>query len=241
MLTTLTRLQSRGLIEWGFVDSIFMRWGWFLKLHRHVLMLSILHLIVCLPQKQLNKTSGDLGRQCCATKFVLKNGPNACTSKHAMLRFCMRTVWENKSLGGRRAIHSGKCKRTFVCWSVPMGFIAWYESTFFATPPLQLPEYSTSNCRVYASFCMKDQLTQNTFECCNPLDCTWSYVTLIPGIGVIHMLKGFAMVSIGYPIYIISCKERAHQSVEFVEVCTSSVIGAALQNLYSKNGPNVHH
>ncbi|XP_011043336.1 PREDICTED: kelch-like protein 5 [Populus euphratica] len=69
------------------------------------------------------------------------------------------------------------------------------------TTPPPSPEFSPSSYRVYASFCHKN--VSNWIECYNPSSNTWSYVSSIPGLIENHVLKGFAMVTLGDSIYII--------------------------------------
>ncbi|XP_028114596.1 kelch-like protein 8 [Camellia sinensis] len=97
-----------------------------------------------------------------------------------------------------------------------------------STPP-RSPETSLSHNRVYALFCFKEpgpnSNISNWLDCYNPVDNTWTHVTPIPGLIENHLLKDFAMISIGESIYIIGgrlCrKDRAPattESDEFFEV-----------------------
>ncbi|CAK7350663.1 unnamed protein product [Dovyalis caffra] len=69
------------------------------------------------------------------------------------------------------------------------------------TTPPPSPEFFPSSYRVYASFC--DKRVSNWIECYNPSNNTWSYVSSIPNLIENHVLKGFAMVTVGDSIYII--------------------------------------
>ncbi|THF99661.1 hypothetical protein TEA_027377 [Camellia sinensis var. sinensis] len=75
-----------------------------------------------------------------------------------------------------------------------------------STPP-RSPETSLSHNRVYALFCFKEpgpnSNISNWLDCYNPVDNTWTHVTPIPGLIENHLLKDFAMISIGESIYII--------------------------------------
>ncbi|GMP72577.1 hypothetical protein CsSME_00030555 [Camellia sinensis var. sinensis] len=95
--------------------------------------------------------------------------------------------------------------------------------------PPRSPETSLSHNRVYALFCFKEpgpnSNISNWLDCYNPVDNTWTHVTPIPGLIENHLLKDFAMISIGESIYIIGgrlCrKDRAPattESDEFFEV-----------------------
>ncbi|KAJ6893438.1 hypothetical protein NC652_027468 [Populus alba x Populus x berolinensis] len=69
------------------------------------------------------------------------------------------------------------------------------------TTPPPSPEFSPSSYRVYASLCHKN--VSSWIECYNPSNNTWSYVSSIPVLIENHVLKGFAMVTLGDSIYII--------------------------------------
>ncbi|CAK9151361.1 unnamed protein product [Ilex paraguariensis] len=68
-------------------------------------------------------------------------------------------------------------------------------------------ENSSNDYRIYASFCARDPMPNinisNWIECYNPSNNSWDIVTMIPGLIENHILKGFAMVSIGDSIYVI--------------------------------------
>ena len=67
------------------------------------------------------------------------------------------------------------------------------------------PEDSISNFRVYAAFGCRKQVPNanisNWIECYNPSNNTWSHVTSIPDLIDNHVMKGFAMVSLGDNLY----------------------------------------
>ncbi|KAL3519679.1 hypothetical protein ACH5RR_017828 [Cinchona calisaya] len=75
-------------------------------------------------------------------------------------------------------------------------------------PPPPSPGNSASGYRIYASFCSRE-VEPNTVSVSNWLQCydtcnnTWDYISPIPGLIENHVLKGFAMTSIGDSIYII--------------------------------------
>ncbi|XP_022777368.1 kelch-like protein 8 [Durio zibethinus] len=96
------------------------------------------------------------------------------------------------------------------------------------TPPPS-PEYNRSGYRVLVAFCPKEAGPDaNIFNCIqsyNPSNNTWSHVSLIPDLLENHVLKGFAMVSLGESIYIIGGRlwnkgrpPNSSESVEFVDV-----------------------
>ncbi|KAI6705049.1 hypothetical protein NL676_008011 [Syzygium grande] len=94
-----------------------------------------------------------------------------------------------------------------------------------ATPPPS-PEFTHSGCLVYVPFCLKDptlkaDTTSNWIDCYDPSSNSWSYVSLIPHVVEGHVLKGFAMVSVGDMIYVIGgrlChKEMTHVSDELAD------------------------
>ncbi|XP_059663873.1 uncharacterized protein LOC132309598 [Cornus florida] len=68
-------------------------------------------------------------------------------------------------------------------------------------------ENSPHNYRVYASFCPKDPTLSinksNWIDCYTPSNNSWHRVTMIPGLFDDHVLKDFAMVTLGDDIYVI--------------------------------------
>ncbi|KAI5590736.1 hypothetical protein POPTR_004G037400v4 [Populus trichocarpa] len=92
------------------------------------------------------------------------------------------------------------------------------------TTPSSSPESSPSSYMVYASFCHKN--VSNWIECYNPSNNTWSYVSSVPNLIENHVLKGFAMVTLGDSIYIIGgllCRRvqapnSIDESDEFIDV-----------------------
>nr|GMD05248.1 kelch-like protein 8 [Ipomoea batatas] len=99
----------------------------------------------------------------------------------------------------------------------------------FFPPPSRLPENSMSSKRcIFASFCSNDPAghdVSNWIACYNPSENTLSFVSRIPDLIENHVLKDFAMVSIGDSIYIIGgrlcSKDRAENvdgSEEFYDV-----------------------
>ncbi|OWM77511.1 kelch-like protein 31 [Punica granatum] len=109
-----------------------------------------------------------------------------------------------------------------------------------ATPP-PLTGLDVSSYRVYASFCMReptsDASISNWIECYDPCGNTWTQVTSIPGIIDQHVLKGFAMVSVGDWLYVIGgqlCrKEMAHVSDELADLV--DVKGEVLSSVWCYN------
>jgi hypothetical protein len=114
------------------------------------------------------------------------------------------------------------------------------------------PEDSISNFRVYAAFGCRKQVPNanisNWIECYNPSNNTWSHVTSIPDLIDNHVMKGFAMVSLGDTIYIIGgrlChKERAHGSEDSddfvdmdIEVLSSVLCYNVQSNQWSQCAP----
>ncbi|KAK7246564.1 hypothetical protein RIF29_41433 [Crotalaria pallida] len=94
-----------------------------------------------------------------------------------------------------------------------------------APPPSPSPENFLSNYVVVAVFCPKEPTPNdslpNSIELYYPSLNTWSYVGSIPGLVDGHVLKGFALVSLGDSIYLIGgivCrKERVHVNDEYAE------------------------
>ncbi|KAK6917497.1 Kelch repeat type 1 [Dillenia turbinata] len=73
------------------------------------------------------------------------------------------------------------------------------------TPP-RPPEIPLAGYRVYASFCMREPScckVSNWIEYFDPTNNAWSHVSPIPGLEEDHVLKDFAMVSIGDSIFVI--------------------------------------
>ncbi|XAR59131.1 hypothetical protein NMG60_11014790 [Bertholletia excelsa] len=120
---------------------------------------------------------------------------------------------------------------------------------FFASPqpPPPSPETPISRYRVYASFCSGSDPRPtpniaNWVERYNPVDNAWTHVSLIPSLIENHVLKGFAMASIGDSIYIIGgrlCrKEQDHtlaaESDDLYEV-NAKVISSVLQYYISSD------
>lgn len=90
-----------------------------------------------------------------------------------------------------------------------------------ATPPPSSEFPPSSGHLVYVPFCLKDptlkaDTTSNWIERYDPATNSWSYVSLIPHVVEGHVLKGFAMVSVGETVYVIGgrlChKEMTHVS-----------------------------
>ncbi|KAJ7946930.1 F-box/kelch-repeat protein [Quillaja saponaria] len=111
------------------------------------------------------------------------------------------------------------------------------------------PENTLSNFRVYAAFCPREPADNanvyNWIECYDPSINTWSHVTSIPVIIENHILKGFAMVSLGDSIYIIGgqlChKDWIHvsdESAELVDVGIEVVPTVLRYNVQSKQWSN---
>ncbi|OMO76518.1 Kelch repeat type 1 [Corchorus capsularis] len=75
------------------------------------------------------------------------------------------------------------------------------------TPPPSSPDFNPSRFRVFAAFCPREAGPNpnifNCIQCYNPSNNTWSHVSFIPDLLKNHVLKGFAMVSLGESIYII--------------------------------------
>ncbi|XP_007025725.2 PREDICTED: kelch-like protein 5 [Theobroma cacao] len=98
------------------------------------------------------------------------------------------------------------------------------------TTPPPSPGFNPSRYRVIVAFCPKEAgPNANFFNCIqyyNPSNNTWSHVSLIPDLLENHVLKGFAMVSLGESIYIIGGtlwhkgrpQSSSDQSDEFVDV-----------------------
>ena len=97
------------------------------------------------------------------------------------------------------------------------------------TTPSPSPEFNPSRYRVIVAFCPKEAGPNtnifNCIQCYNPSNNTWSHVSLIPDILENHVLKGFAMVSLGESIYIIGGRlwhkgrpQNSSESDEFVDV-----------------------
>ncbi|BFG27695.1 hypothetical protein CerSpe_139690 [Prunus speciosa] len=95
-----------------------------------------------------------------------------------------------------------------------------------STPSPSSPNNSLSSYRVCATFCFREPAPNlnisNWIEFYDPSTNTWTYASSIPGLTENHILKGFAMVSLGDSVYIIGgrvCrKERAHTSDECSEL-----------------------
>ncbi|KAF8029878.1 hypothetical protein BT93_E2332 [Corymbia citriodora subsp. variegata] len=104
---------------------------------------------------------------------------------------------------------------------VPMGSLE--SAPRPVTPPPSLEVSPSSGCLVYVPFCLKDPTLKagaasNWMECYDPASNSWCHVSLIPHVAEGHVLKGFAMVSVGEMIYVVGgrlCrKEMAHVSDE---------------------------
>lgn len=102
------------------------------------------------------------------------------------------------------------------------------------TPPSSpppLPENSATGYRIYASFCSREAepnlSVTNWLEYYDTCNNTWTCVSPIPGIIENHVLKGFAMTSIGDSIYIIGgrlCRKgRVQSSFESDEILETDV------------------
>ncbi|MBA0745613.1 hypothetical protein Gogos_008184 [Gossypium gossypioides] len=98
------------------------------------------------------------------------------------------------------------------------------------TTPPPSPESNASSYRVLVAFCPKEGGSNtnyfNCIQCYNPSNNTWSHVSLIPDLLENHILKGFAMVSLGESIYIIGGRlwnkrkpQTSSDSGESVNVC----------------------
>ncbi|KAK6932514.1 Kelch repeat type 1 [Dillenia turbinata] len=86
------------------------------------------------------------------------------------------------------------------------------------TPPPS-PEIPLDGYRVYASFCMREPScckVSNWIECFDPTNNTWSHASPIPGLMEDHVLKDFAMVSIGDSIFVIGGR-LCHKGYNFRE------------------------
>ncbi|XP_030543517.1 F-box/kelch-repeat protein At1g16250-like [Rhodamnia argentea] len=93
-------------------------------------------------------------------------------------------------------------------------------------PSTPSPELFPSGHLVYVPFCHRDPAlnagaASNWIECYDPSSNSWCYVSLIPHVVEGHVLKGFAMVSVGDMIYVIGgrlChREMAHVSDELAD------------------------
>ncbi|KAG4199690.1 hypothetical protein ERO13_A05G163250v2 [Gossypium hirsutum] len=98
------------------------------------------------------------------------------------------------------------------------------------TTPPPSPESNASSYRVLVAFCPKEGGSNtnyfNCIQCYNPSNNTWSHVSLIPDLLENHVLKGFAMVSLGESIYIVGGRlwnkrkpQTSSDSGESVNVC----------------------
>ncbi|KAI3434062.1 uncharacterized protein J3R85_006855 [Psidium guajava] len=96
-----------------------------------------------------------------------------------------------------------------------------FPSTSRPATTLPSPEFSHSGVLIYVPFCHKGPAldagaASNWIERYDPSSNSWCYVSLIPHVAEGHVLKGFAMVSVGDMIYVIGgrlChKEMAHVS-----------------------------
>ncbi|XP_052203186.1 F-box/kelch-repeat protein At1g16250-like [Diospyros lotus] len=93
-------------------------------------------------------------------------------------------------------------------------------------PPPTSPEASLSRYRVYTSFCRREPgPDSNWIECYSPAENSWDYVSQIPGVTENHVLKDFAMASVGDSVYIIGgrlCRKQqapsAAGSDDFLQV-----------------------
>ncbi|KAA8519839.1 hypothetical protein F0562_014071 [Nyssa sinensis] len=100
-----------------------------------------------------------------------------------------------------------------------------------ASAPPPSPETTPLRYRVYASFCLREPAPNinisNWIDCYNPYINAWNRVTSIPNLEENHVLKDFAMISIGDTIYIIGgrrCrKERAHITDELADIVDMNV------------------
>ncbi|XAR66420.1 hypothetical protein NMG60_11012653 [Bertholletia excelsa] len=94
------------------------------------------------------------------------------------------------------------------------------------SPLTSSPESSLSRYRIYIPFCSRETRPNanisNWIECYNPIDNSWDHVSFIPGLIENHVLKDFAMVSLGGSVYIIGgrlCRtEEVLDSNEFDEL-----------------------
>ncbi|KAK8488201.1 hypothetical protein V6N13_120007 [Hibiscus sabdariffa] len=94
-----------------------------------------------------------------------------------------------------------------------------------ALPPSPEPDHTRY--RVMVAFCPKGGANTNFFnciQCYNPSDNSWSHITMIPDLLENHVLKGFAMISLGECTYIIGGRlwnkrkpQNSSDSDEFID------------------------
>ncbi|KAK8524438.1 hypothetical protein V6N13_015461 [Hibiscus sabdariffa] len=110
-----------------------------------------------------------------------------------------------------------------------MGSLASATRPTSALAPRSPPQFDTSRYRVLAGFCPKvagpNTNVSNCIQCYNPSNNTWNHVSLIPDLLENHVLKGFAMVSLGESVYIIGGRlwnkgkpRNSSESDEFLDV-----------------------